>query len=107
MESMYGLRYQRTVKIDRDNQHVSYDLEPLKTDSCYYTRIIISDVTVKDLKLISEGVVIRETDGRELDFPELFLRKGTITFTVTSRSLFNRAVINLHKHSDSVYNFYL
>jgi hypothetical protein len=105
MDPGLGLRKQKKIEIKNANQHVRYTLEPLHGNS-YYTRIIISDCKISNLKLRANGNVVMETDYDDLDFPNLRLRTAEVSFDVNSVSLFGHVVINIHKHSDTVAEFY-
>ena len=105
MDSMSGLRLQRAIKA-KPGDVVEFSLPPIRAPTSYYTKIIISDVVVKNLKLFAKDDIILSND-REIFFHDLKLREGVVSFEVVSVSLFGKAVINIHKHSDTVWDFYL
>lgn len=104
---MEGLSFQHRIKIAYDGQVISYDLPPPKDLDGYYPKVIISDARIEDLKLLVNGIVVCESSTNELEFSDLLMRYGEIRFKVISKSLFGNVVINVHKCSKSVYDFYL
>jgi len=105
MDPRQGLRRQVSVKILRENQHVRHTLKPLKGKS-YYQSVFISDCQVSNLKLYVDGNRIMETDTNLLEFSDKHLSTAEVRFDVVSVSLFGSAVINIHKYSNTVTEFY-
>jgi len=106
---MEGLRGQLSVEITKDNQHVRQALRALSGNS-YYTKIIISDCKVTNLKLSVRGKTVVESgsdrDNHVLEFPDKRIQSADVEFDVAEVSLFGKVVINIHKHSDTVEEFY-
>jgi len=114
-----GTRFSRSISAI-PGKHIIYQLTPPQAPSSYYTKVVISDAIVQDLQLrikISNdcGEVTEFTfrsnlaeNPQELKFPDhLKVRTGEISFTVTRVTSYGNAVINVHKHSTSLYNHYL
>lgn len=90
-------------------RRITYRLTPPRALTSYYTKVVISDVTVRDLQLRTDDNILHSIpNSNELEFPEHFkIRTGEISFTVTGVSPFGKAVINVHKFSTSFYNHWL
>lgn len=119
MEHITGTRFSHSISAI-PGKCIIYQLTPPQAPSSYYTKVVISDAVVKDLQLrikIPDGYngdteftfcSDPDENSQELKFPNhLRVRTGEISFTVTEVTSYGNAVINVHKHSTSLYNHYL